>query len=86
MKHSVSNCYTGKPVCAVHLARQFATRCGFVTAQRDTPMGHKLTPRAVSAVAARRIAECQPGGAVVVWQGDEKSCEFALVYSRQAMA
>ena len=33
MKHSTSNCYTGKPVCAVHLARQWEERWKFLQAQ-----------------------------------------------------
>jgi len=33
MKKSVSNLYTGKPVCAVHFARQIAERWKLLTAQ-----------------------------------------------------
>jgi hypothetical protein len=88
--------YSGKPVCTVHFNREAGARGGLVTAAKQAPKGAlKLTglpvpgapgyrPGPVSAAAARKIAECQPGGAIIVWQGDEKSREFAHVYSRPA--
>jgi len=71
---------------------------GLVTAQRTIPKtesGLNLTRLTglgvtgwpcergpVDAKTARYIAECTPGGAIIVWEGDSKSCDFAHVYSR----
>ena len=93
-----SNTYEGKPVCAEHMLRSFNQRKGPVTAQRTIPrpLGggsfRRLTGQGVTgwpckrgpvnAAAARFIAENNPGGAIIVWEGDEKSCDFAHVYSR----
>ena len=98
MKHSTSNRYTGKPVCAEHLLHSFQARRGLVTAQRTIPrplgggMYARLTGLGVTgwnakrgpvdARAARLIAENNPGGAFIVWEGGLKSCDFAHVYSR----
>ena len=92
------NLFEGKPVCAVNLLRSFNSRKGLVTAQRTIPrplgggMYARLTGLGVTgwpckrgpvdAAAARLIAENNPGGAFIVWEGDEKSCDFAHVYSR----
>lgn len=94
MKHSTSNQYTGKPVCEVHFMQQAKAKCGLITAQRVAPKGAlKITglpvpgvpgyrPGPVSAFVARKVAESQPGGAIIVWQGDTKSYDYAVVYSR----
>ena len=83
-----------KPICLVHLDRQYAIRRGLVTAAKQAPKGAlQITglpvpgapgyrPGPVLAWAARRIAEAQPGGAVIVWQDDKH--EYAHVYSRPA--
>ena len=80
---------SGKPVCAVHFHRGATSRCGLVTAQHAPPKGkHLVAPHPWSkshssylpADVARKVAEAQPGGAIIVWQ--EGGCEFARVYSR----
>lgn len=81
-----------KPVCRVHIDRRAASRRGLVTAANQAPKGAlKLTglpvpgalgyrPGPVEAWAARKVAERQPGGAIIVWQDDKH--EYAHVYSR----
>lgn len=78
--------------------KQSRHQSGLVTAQRDIPKndsGINLTRLTglgvtgwpckrgpVDAKTARYIAENTPGGAIIVWEGDSKSHEFAHVYSR----
>ncbi len=84
--------YRGKPVCAIHFHRGTTSRRGLVTVERQAPKGSlKLTgmpvpgcpgyrPSPISAEAARKVAERQPGGAIIVWQDPRH--EYAHVYSR----
>jgi hypothetical protein len=78
--------------------KEFDFRNGLVTAQRDIPKspaglhytrltglgvtGWPCKRGPVDAATARYIAENTPGGAYIVWEGGDKSFDFAHVYSR----
>ena len=72
--------------------KEFSERCGLVTAEKAPRGLQRLTGLGVTgwpckhgpvdAKTARYIAENTPGGAIIVWEGDEKAHEYAHVYSR----
>lgn len=76
-------------------SKEFNFRRGLVTAEKSLRGLQRLTGLGVTgwpckrgpvdAATARYIAENTPGGAIIVWEGDEKSHEFAHVYSRTLM-
>lgn len=73
-------------------SKEFNFRRGLVTAEKTTRGLQRLTGLGVTgwpckhgpvdADTARFIAENTPGGAIIVWEGGEKSRDFAHVYSR----